>query len=1097
MNKRKAKGEAYIDVVIGLFLSMMVLSLSINLYNFFNAYHKQVYLTEQMVRAATMEGNTRSAEVGERYAGLVKETGLGVSDSAGYAKTKNLAISFDGSELVDDDSDYNGTVQLGRKIQVSTTMNIPIKLINSQKTITIPTSVTKSGLSEQYWKPYNAAEDSDRPGNGQITGGDSGDQEPARSTIRLNKTKLVIEKGNHDSLSAIVTSTNMQDPTVSWASSDENIATVDSLGTVYGINIGTTAVTATTSTGERATCTVEVIAPTIPVQSINVAPEEMNLTVGQSQQATAVITPGNATDKTVTWKSENVDIASVSSTGLITGRSAGSVHITATASNGARASVFVTVTNPIVSVSKVSLNTHHLDMYVGDNQQLTADIIPENATDKQLVWESNDVAATVSSDGLITAQSEGNCTITVRTTNGESDSCTVTVKPKYVKVSDILLLPANPTMYVDDTATFTARIYPADATNKEVTWSSSNTEVGEIDSEGKFTALSVGKTDITVAGADGVKTTTTVTVKTREINPTGISVSPSSMILTPGQTGKLTATVTPVGATDKSVSYIANDSSTATVTDDGTVTGVKAGSTFVTAKTVNGKTAVCQVTVKEPTTGIELNTLNISMLPGNSQKLYARNIPGGESPEKLTWKSSDNSVATVGADGTVTAVKVGQADITATSGKFSATCHIRILVTRLEISDKSISLYADQTKQLSVTVDPSVPCTWSSSNSNIAAVDQTGLVKAQHLGGTAVVTVTAPDGTEATCNVTVIHHNVTAHIGFSNGQEDPSGSVTAKLNSISINETAATLQVSETKKLTVTTNPSAVCKWSSSDNSIATVGQDGTVNAVSPGEVTVKAEAADGSYVTCKISVVATLDLNRTQFKILKGSSYQLVPEDPSEISGIIDWASTNPSVASVDSNGNITAQNTGTTVIKANAKNSSSQDIYAACSVTVVNTVHFTSSYADGIDSPGVYAARSVPNDDYSVGYVYSVEGYSSAEYLHFDAIVTVNEMKIQYWKVLNCSDEYNPDCFVAAYDSTIPFHYYDSDVTFNEHMVSDDQPISEFTSTNKNIDVIGFLTQTTYMSQHVSGEIYTELYVGQITFNHGDIVPIYDGVE
>ena len=103
---------------------------------------------------------------------------------------------------------------------------------------------------------------------------------------------------------------------------------------------------------------------------------------------------------------------------------------------------------------------------------------------------------------------------------------------------------------------------------------------------------------------------------------------------------------------------------------------------------------------------------------------------------------------------------------------------------------------------------------------------------------------------------------------------------------------------------------------------------------------------------------------------------------------------------------------------------------------------------------------------------------------------------MKIQYWKVLNCSDEYSPDCFVAAYDSTIPFHYYDSDVTFNER-VPDNQPISEFTSTNKNIDVIGFMTQTTYMSQHVSGEIYTELYVGQITFNHGNIVPIYDDVE
>jgi uncharacterized protein YjdB len=584
----------------------------------------------------------------------------------------------------------------------------------------------------------------------------------------------------------------------------------------------------------------------------------MNLTVGQSQQATAVITPGNATDKTVRWTSENVDIASVSSTGLITGKSAGSAHITATASNGARASVFVTVTNPIISVSEVNLNVHSLDMYVGDSQQLTANIIPQDATDRQLTWESSDVAATVSNDGLVTGQSEGSCTITVRATNGESDSCTITVKPKYVKVSDILLLPVNPTLYVDDTATFTARIYPADATNKEVTWSSSNAKVGEISQEGKFTALSVGTTNITVTGADGINTTTTVTVKAKEVNPTGISVDPASMTLTPGQTQKITATVTPTSATNKAVSFTSNNSAVATVSEDGTVKGIKAGLTYITAKTVNGKTAGCQVIVKEPTTGIELSTSNISMFPGNTQKLFARNVPGGEPPANLTWKTSDSSIATVSSDGTVTAVKVGQTEITASSGQFTAKCHVRVLVTKIEISDKSISLYADQTKQLPVTVEPDVPCTWSSSNPNIATVDQTGLVKAQHIGGTTVVTVTTPDGSKATCNVTVIHHNVTAHIGFGNGQEDPSGhnvtahigfgngqespsgSVAVKLSSISMSETAATIKVSETEKLTVPTNPAIACRWSSSDNSIATVDQDGTVKAISPGKTTIK-----------------------------------------------------------------------------------------------------------------------------------------------------------------------------------------------------------------------------------------------------------------
>ena len=156
----KKRGEAYIDVVVGVFLSMLILALSIELFNFFNAYHKLTYLTEQMIRVSTMEGNTKSAEVGNRYAELMEETGLGTgtSDNPGYAGTYNLKISFIGSDTVNDDLDKDGSVQLGHVIKCSTTMNIPLKLLTTSKIFKIPVSVTKSGLSEQYYKSWTSTD---------------------------------------------------------------------------------------------------------------------------------------------------------------------------------------------------------------------------------------------------------------------------------------------------------------------------------------------------------------------------------------------------------------------------------------------------------------------------------------------------------------------------------------------------------------------------------------------------------------------------------------------------------------------------------------------------------------------------------------------------------------------------------------------------------------------------------------------------------------------------------------------------------------------------------------------------------------------------
>ncbi len=186
----------------------------------------------------------------------------------------------------------------------------------------------------------------------------------------------------------------------------------------------------------------------VPVTGVTLSQTELSLTEGNTAQLTATVKPDDATNKNVTWSSDDTSVATVDATGKVTAVSAGTATITVTTVDQSKtATCEVTVTAAPVPVSGVSLNKDSTSLTVGDTETLTATVKPEDATNKAVTWtSSNSTVATVDQNGVVTAVAPGTATITVTTQDGNhTDTCTVTVRPD--------IPPANPNYRITVEAT--------------------------------------------------------------------------------------------------------------------------------------------------------------------------------------------------------------------------------------------------------------------------------------------------------------------------------------------------------------------------------------------------------------------------------------------------------------------------------------------------------------------------------------------------------------------------------------------------------------------------------------------------------------------
>ena len=578
-------------------------------------------------------------------------------------------------------------------------------------------------------------------------------------SVQLNKEELQLDEGASQTLIATVLPSNATNTEVTWASSNPGVASVDNSGKVTAVSAGETNISATAD-GKSAICkvTVKGSGENVPVQSVTLSKTQLNLEVGDvSEKLVATVAPENATDKTVTWTSSNESVATVKD-GVVAAKKDGSAIITATA-GGKSATCTVTVSVKNIPVKSISLNKSSAIIEVGSTEVLTAEIDPFNATNATVNWTSSDESVATDSGGAVNALKAGTTNITA-TAGGKSAKCVVTVKQTVVKVTGITVTPSEIEIEEDETYPLSYTITPSDATDKTVTWTSSDESVATV-SKGVVTAVKDGTAIITAtAGGKSAKCTVTVTAKYRPVTDVILNIEGTTIKV--NSTLVLEAEVVPENATYKTVTWTSSDEKVATVSE-GTVKALSTGTATITA-TADNISATCVVTVSEnviEVTSLVLNRTSLELNIPENFLLTATVGPENATDKTVTWRSSNTSVATVD-NGMVVAVGKGNATITATAGKVSATCDVTVSIPRVEVESitlnkNSLELKVEEIFTLTYEINPhnatDNEVIWTSDHPEIATVKD-GLVTAVSVG-TAMITASV-GGKSASCEVAVV-----------------------------------------------------------------------------------------------------------------------------------------------------------------------------------------------------------------------------------------------------------------------------------------------------------------------------------------------------
>ena len=484
---------------------------------------------------------------------------------------------------------------------------------------------------------------------------DNGGEEPEDvevSSITLSETALSLTAGDSVTLTATVAPENATDKTVTWTSSNTGVATVEN-GTVKAVSAGTAVITA--KAGEKtAECTVTVKAPEpeiVEATGITLSRTTLSLKAGASAALTATVAPANATDKTVTWTSSNTRVATVTN-GTVKAVANGTATITAATKNGKRATCTVTVTT---DTTGVKLSRTSATVGKGSTLSLTATVSPASASDTSLTWtSSNKKVATVDKNGKVKGVKKGAATITVKTANGQTADCKITVSEVTLNAKSFPLQVRKSTTALE--ATVSAR---GDSVKS---WKSSNTKIATVNSKGKITAKKTGTAKITVTTKSGATATCTVKVQKGKVTTKSLSISKKKLTLQTKKSTTLTLERNPISATEK-ITWTSSNTKVATVNSKGKVTAKKAGTTTITARTSNGKKVTCKVTVRAPK--VTLRKTSASIKVGNTAAIQIKSTyPAND--EVKSYKSSNTKVATVNKNGKVTGVKKGKATITVT-----------------------------------------------------------------------------------------------------------------------------------------------------------------------------------------------------------------------------------------------------------------------------------------------------------------------------------------------------------------------------------------------------------------------------------------------
>lgn len=742
----------------------------------------------------------------------------------------------------------------------------------------------------------------------------------AVSGITLKSSTDYVMIGENLTISAEVTP-KLSRSTLTWTCSDESIAATveksDLSMTINGVKEGTVVITALNK--DNGIVASKVIKVVKKLAALTLSEHEVTLPQSQKfYQLYAVCTPALPENQKLEWKSSNKKVVTVDSNGKVTLVKPGTAVITVVSENGLTDQCTFVVTQ---GITDITLDTNDITIYVGEKQRITYVIKPDNASNLKLKWNVLDSkVCSVDSSGYVTGKNAGTTVVTVESTDGTGIFKMITVhvlqSAKAIKL-DIVSI----TMNVGEHYLLEVALNPVTSSDL-LTFESTNTKVATVSKTGKITAKAKGSCVVFVKTSGGLSTYCTVEVIQQV---TGVSLNLNEATIHVGEKMTLEATVSPKNVSDDSLTWVSNNTQIATVDKNGTVTGVKGGTTLIRVITDDGDfMAYCILTVIENVTIINLQE-EAEVGVGKKLKLEATVVNDGATNKNIEWSTADSKICKVNEKGVLTGVKVGKTIITASatdeSGAY-AQCEVTVIDGTDEIDingeDQLITMIVGESRKIRFSTVPASTTykpIWTSENEKIAVVNKNGQVSALSAGTTTVI-ATARDNPDVKAYVTVMVSNpvLATNVIFSDSE--------------------VIMTPGEQKTVPFTIVPSNFTEsytWSTDNPVVATVDEKtGKITAKAVGSASITLMTKSGKKGSVRVFVVG---LSKTYIELGQYETNKIKLEIDGAGSGslTVRWDTDNQSIADI-SNGTITARKIGTTKVYAVVNGRS-----LACTVKVV----------------------------------------------------------------------------------------------------------------------------------------------------------------
>lgn len=742
--------------------------------------------------------------------------------------------------------------------------------------------------------------------------------------ISLNSTILHMYTGTTYQLLASVTDRTAP---VVWESSDTSRVTVDQNGLVTAVKpteqnqpVKVTAYQYIDGVKKSIVCSV-FVEPA--VTEITIDPKELLLDKDEYATLKASVKPNNIVGTTLRWMSSDEKVFQIveSSPLSVTIQAMGGGTAVLTAINAENIVVGyakITVKQAATGIEVEPAGPHNVKLS-DKTFQLYAKVLPETATNQNVIFESLDTSiATVNDKGLVTFKKSGTVTIRVAAEDNPGVAQEFVIFNIATSVTGVKFDTKNLEMYVGETERLTYTLSPAELKEAGVIFTSFNKSVVNVDNTGKVTAKGAGTTQVMIMTAEGsYYDICTIVVKE---DATSVKMNYTEVTMNRGEYFDMEVTIAPATSTEISLTWESLNPDIATVSSTGRITARAVGTAIVLVKTRNGVTSYCTVKVLEPVTSLELDPTDIVIEVGEVFAIDPVFKPSEPSNMEVKWTSFDNSVATVNAIGEVEGKTRGTTIITCQSvdGGFKAFCMVTVIDPELMITvtPDNYRLGYGKTYTLKATVTShgkpieGMDLIWSSDDESICTVDEYGRIYGQDFGDAEITVAIDNDNYDvsATCDVRVVR----------------------EVTSIKLNHTVLTIIKGHQASIIADVQPTNATYrdviFSSEDEDIATIDEDGLITAVEVGNVWVWAKAKDNSgksarcYVTVMDPIPAT-GINVADKKVVlipgekKLMNYTIKPTNSTDD---VTWTSGEESIATVDGTGLITAHRTGTTTVTA-----------------------------------------------------------------------------------------------------------------------------------------------------------------------------------